>query len=234
MDYPADDDASATGEPPSPRQPERAPRGGGRSAASRLGVSADGDAAADAARDDAFTAEDNTDDWGLDLRERARLGRGLVAFGIEGDAVLDSAALHMRDEPMERRAAVLYLLQNLALLAAHDEPMPSLMRLVMSSQQQQWPRPPPPPPSPWPLLHAIAEPFGVAPLLSPSKPPAAPAPSPATAPALARPRPATGGDLFCTDGSLDAQQDPPPSGDLDVYLCAPTSPWGGEGSEGED
>ena len=68
------------------------------------------------------------DEWGLVESERAHLLEALSPLGITVE--LSIAAEHLQTASIERRAAVLYLLQTLSQLSSHDEELPNLMRLV--------------------------------------------------------------------------------------------------------
>jgi hypothetical protein len=86
---------------------------------------------------------DKRDDWGLSQSERAKLNAALSPLGIDGEVVFTTAAQHLQNTNIERRAAVLYLLQTLGQVSSHDEQLPSLVQLATA------PPPAPPPVRPF-------------------------------------------------------------------------------------
>lgn len=73
---------------------------------------------------------EDKDVWGLSKSERAHLGEALSPFCIDVEAVLPAAAQYLEGSEIERRAAVLYLLQTLGQLTQFDGQLPSLVRLA--------------------------------------------------------------------------------------------------------
>lgn len=81
--------------------------------------------------DSSNNAPEKDDEWGLSQSEHTQLCNALTPLvGIDGEVLLASAAQHLQDADIERRAACLYLLQTLGQLSSPDQKLPCIVQLA--------------------------------------------------------------------------------------------------------